>query len=110
MKKVARILLVLTLAIFAAARKLPSQAKAVGEVGNSTYVSQQPNTSNPAFLLAADEVLKQMSVILDLPIKEPLKKSLRSRQEIREYLVREEKEDRDANDDDEGETEFARCS
>ena len=50
--------------------------------------------SNPEFLKAADEVLKQMSELLDLPIKEPLKKSLRSKQEIRDYLIREEKEDR----------------
>jgi len=46
------------------------------------------------FIKAADEVLAQMSKLLDLPIKEPLKKSLRSKQDIREYLVREEKEDR----------------
>jgi hypothetical protein len=46
------------------------------------------------FIKAADEVLAQMSNLLDLPIKEPLKKSLRSKQQIREYLVREEKEDR----------------
>jgi len=50
---------------------------------------------NPEFLRAADEVLAQMSEILHLPIKEPLKKSLRSKQEIRDYLVREEKEDKD---------------
>jgi hypothetical protein len=36
-----------------------------------------------------------MSQLLDLPIKEPLKKTLRSKQEIREYLIREEKEDKD---------------
>jgi hypothetical protein len=52
-----------------------------------------PPTSDD-FIKAADEVLAQMSKLLDLPIKEPLKKSLRSKQEIREYLVREEKEDR----------------
>jgi hypothetical protein len=46
------------------------------------------------FIQAADEVLAQMSQILSLPIKEPLKKSLRSKQDIREYLLREEKEDR----------------
>ncbi len=57
-------------------------------------------SSNPApttsadFIKAADEVLAQMSKLLNLPIKEPLKKSLRSKQEIREYLIREEKEDR----------------
>jgi hypothetical protein len=50
--------------------------------------------ANPAFVKAADEVLAQMSEILSLPIKQPLKKSLRSKQEIREYLIREEKADR----------------
>ncbi|HTP42940.1 MAG TPA: hypothetical protein VMJ13_00160 [Candidatus Acidoferrum sp.] len=56
------------------------------------------SSSSPAatadFIKAADEVLAQMSKLLDLPIKEPLKKSLRSKQQIREYLIREEKEDR----------------
>jgi len=51
--------------------------------------------SNPDFLHAADEVLGQMSLLLNLPIKEPLKKTLRSKQEIRDYLIREEKEDKD---------------
>jgi hypothetical protein len=51
--------------------------------------------ADPAFLAAADQVLGQMSQLLSLPIKEPLKKSLRSKAEIREYLIREEKEDRD---------------
>jgi len=52
--------------------------------------------TSPEFIRAADEVLAEMSRLLDLPIKEPLKKSLRSKQEIREYLVREEEEDKDA--------------
>jgi hypothetical protein len=51
--------------------------------------------ANPEFIRAADEVLVQMSEILHLPIREPLKKTLRSKQEIREYLIREEKEDKD---------------
>lgn len=55
---------------------------------------QTPSASNEAFLKAADEVLQQMSQLLSLPIKDPLKKSLRSKAEIRDYLVREEKEDR----------------
>ena len=50
---------------------------------------------SPQFLSAADEVLGEMSVILHLPIKEPLKKTLRSKQEIRAYLIRAEKEDKD---------------
>src|SRR6204780_5238214 len=36
-----------------------------------------------------------MSRILGLPIKEPLKKTLRSKEEIRNYLIREDKEDKD---------------
>jgi len=57
--------------------------------------AQAPGPASTDFALAADEVLQQMSEILHLPIKEPLKKSLRSKQEIRDYLVREEKEDKD---------------
>ncbi|HUO34085.1 MAG TPA: hypothetical protein VMU43_03755 [Candidatus Acidoferrum sp.] len=60
----------------------------------SAGAAQSPPPANGAFLKAADEVLQQMSNLLDLPIKEPLKKSLRSKAEIRDYLVREEKEDR----------------
>src|SRR6201998_4941554 len=55
---------------------------------------QAAPTTSADFIKAADEVLAQMSKLLDLPIKEPLKKSLRSKQEIREYLIGEEKEDR----------------
>jgi hypothetical protein len=50
--------------------------------------------SQQAFIQAADKVLAQMSKILDLPILEPLKKSLRSKDQIRAYLVQEEKDDR----------------
>jgi hypothetical protein len=57
-------------------------------------VPQVGATASADFIKAADEVLAQMSKLLDLPIKEPLKKSLRSKQGIREYLIREEKEDR----------------
>ena len=49
---------------------------------------------NPEFMKAADEVLHEMSTMLGLPIKEPLKKTLRSKSEIREYLIREEEEDK----------------
>src|ERR1700719_332189 len=56
--------------------------------------SQAAPTTSADVIKAADELLVQMSKLLNLPIKEPLKKSLRSKQEIREYLIREEKEDR----------------
>ncbi|MFZ0637585.1 MAG: hypothetical protein WA755_00690 [Candidatus Acidiferrales bacterium] len=51
----------------------------------------------PEFIHAADEVLAQMSALLSLPIKEPLKKTLRSKQEIRDYLIREDAEDKNAD-------------
>src|SRR5580700_6261352 len=56
--------------------------------------SQTAPGSSPEFIKAADEVLAQMSKILDLPIKHPLKKSLRSKEQIRAYLIQEDKEDR----------------
>ena len=55
---------------------------------------QANHASSPEFIAAADQVLQQMSGILSLPIKEPLKKSLRTKQEVRDYLIREEKEDK----------------
>lgn len=52
--------------------------------------SQSPQ----AFVQAADQVLATMSKIVDLPILDPLKKSLRSKEQIRAYLIQEEKDDR----------------
>jgi hypothetical protein len=49
------------------------------------------------FLHAADEVLAQMSKLVALPVLSPLKKSIRSRDEIRAYLLRKMKEDKDAD-------------
>ena len=56
---------------------------------------QASGTANAEFLQAADEVLAEMSKILSLPVKEPLKKSVRSREEIREFLIRQMREDKD---------------
>ncbi len=49
------------------------------------------------FLQAADEVLAEMSKLISLPIVSPLKKSMRSREEIRAYLLQKMKEDKDAD-------------
>jgi hypothetical protein len=53
--------------------------------------SAPPGTVAPPadFFRAADEVLRTMSQILDLPILSPLKKSIRTRAQIRAYLVHE---------------------
>jgi hypothetical protein len=60
--------------------------------------SDQPQPSGTAdaeFLQAADEVMVEMSKILSLPIKESLKKSVRSREEIRQFLVRQMQDEKD---------------
>ena len=49
------------------------------------------------FLQAADEVMAEMSKLISLPILSPLKKSLRSRDEIKAYLLKKMKEDKDAD-------------
>ena len=52
-------------------------------------------TTSPEFLQAADEVMAEMAKLLALPAKTPLKKSIRSRAEIRAFLVKEMEEDKE---------------
>ncbi len=54
------------------------------------------NAQSAEFLQAADEMLAEMSKLVSLPILHPLKKSIRSREEIEAYLVQKMKEDKDA--------------
>lgn len=58
--------------------------------------SNPPPVKAPSaeFLQAADDVLGEMSQLLSLPVKSPLKKSLRTREEIREYVIRRMHEDK----------------
>jgi hypothetical protein len=48
------------------------------------------------FIAAADEVLGEMSTITGLKLKTPLKKSLRSREEIRAYVIKQMNEEKNA--------------
>jgi hypothetical protein len=58
---------------------------------------KSPGNSTAAdFAAASDEVLAQMSQITGLSLRTPLKKSLRSRQQIRAYIIQEMKDDKDA--------------
>src|ERR1700752_2961282 len=50
--------------------------------------------NNAEFLAAADEVLEQMSEITGLKLITPLKKSLRSREEIRAYVIKQMNEEK----------------
>ena len=63
----------------------------------SAALAPPASGQNQEFLQAADEVLAQMSKLISLPILSPLKKSLRSREEIRDYLLKKMKEDKDAD-------------
>jgi hypothetical protein len=85
-------LLVFTAEASTAQRSAPASPAPLAAPDVSTSSQLGPSTSLD-FVHAADEVLGKMSTILSLPIKEPLKKSLRSKDEIRAYLIREEKED-----------------
>jgi len=93
MKRAVTLFVFAAFAGLAAAQQAVSPPKSVTP-GSAPSSPQTGAASSPEFLKAADEVLAQMSKLLDLPIKEPLKKTLRSKQEIREYLIREEKEDK----------------
>jgi len=94
MRRAAGWAVVITVAVaMLAAAQQPSPARSAAPAG-SLPGGQSAAGGSPEFLRAADEVLAQMSKLLQLPIREPLKKTLRSKAEIRDYLVREEKEDK----------------
>ena len=54
-----------------------------------------PGQSRADFLKATDEVLAQMSEILHLPPKGELKKSIRTREEIRQYVLKDFEKDKE---------------
>ena len=55
-------------------------------------------TSNPEFLATADEVVKEMSQITGWSIKTPLKKSIRSREDIHAYILHQMDDEKDAKE------------
>jgi len=55
-------------------------------------------TSNPEFLATADEVVKEMSKITGWGLKTPLKKSIRSREDIHAYILRQMDDEKDAKE------------
>ena len=57
-----------------------------------------PGQTHADFLKAADEVLAQMSAILHLPQKGDLKKSIRTREEIRQYVLKDFEEDKEKDE------------
>ncbi len=57
-----------------------------------------PAVNNPEFLATADEVLHDMSLITGWDLKSPLKKSIRSRAEIRAYVLHQMDDEKDAKE------------
>jgi hypothetical protein len=55
-------------------------------------------SNNPDFLAAVDEVIKDMSDITGWQLKTPLKKSIRTRQQIRAYVLSQMDDEKDAKD------------
>lgn len=83
--------LLVTLVLFAARiapaqQATPAPAPATPSVG----------TSNPEFLATADEVVKEMSQITGWGLKTPLKKSIRSREDIHAYVLKQMDDEKDA--------------
>jgi hypothetical protein len=87
---------------------LLSSALAAVALLATTQVGAQQTASQPAAsnsspaqadaneaLETADQILADMSKLLSLPVLHPLKKSVRSRTQIREYLVRTMQDDKD---------------
>jgi hypothetical protein len=70
---------------------LPTTASA-----QQTPSAAPPAAPNADFFQAADEVLAEMSNLLSLPILHPVKKTLKSRDEIRAYLLAQEKKEKDS--------------
>ena len=54
--------------------------------------------TTPEFLATTDEVLNEMSELTGWKLKSPLKKSIRSRAEIREYILRQMDDEKDAKE------------
>lgn len=56
----------------------------------SNHAADSPAQTDADFYAAANEVLQSMSKILALPVKSPLQESIRTKAQIREYLVNEQ--------------------
>src|SRR2546422_7464833 len=69
--------------------RVRGQAAAVASPSGDAKV-----TSDAEFIAAADEVLTKMSEITGLKLRTPLKKSLRAREEIREYVIKQMNEEK----------------
>lgn len=91
-----RCLLVVGLFLFGAATELPAQQTTAPPPPSTPAPPASKN--NPEFLATADEVLQEMSEITGWKLKTPLKKSIRSREEIHAYVLRQMDDEKDAKE------------
>jgi hypothetical protein len=82
----------LVLIVFSAAPAVLAQQAATAPPASATA------NSNPEFLATADEVLQEMSDITGWKLKSPLKKTIRSREEIHAYVLRQMDDEKDAKE------------
>jgi hypothetical protein len=64
------------------------------QAATAPAAAAQPKVNNAEFAATADEVLQQVSEITGLKLLTPVKKTLRSRDEIRAYVIREMDEEK----------------
>lgn len=81
-----------------AAQQVPVAPPPAPPPSGSSSPEPGPKPSNAEFTAAANEVLKQMSEITGLSQITPVKKTLRSREEIRAYVIREMDDDKEPNE------------
>jgi hypothetical protein len=81
-----------------AAQQVPVAPPPANPPSGSSRPDPGPKPSNAEFNAAANEVLAQMSDITGLSQLTPVKKTLRSREEIRAYVIREMNDDKEPNE------------
>jgi hypothetical protein len=74
---------------------LSAIAAAAQQSAPSPSLPPPSKTQSAGFLKAADEVMADMSKLLSLPILSPLKKSMRTRDEIRDFIIQQFREDKE---------------
>jgi len=84
----------LAILILSAAASSPAQQATPAPAAATPSVG----TSSPEFLATADEVVKEMSQITGWGIKTPLKKSIRSREDIHAYVLKQMDDEKDAKE------------
>jgi hypothetical protein len=96
MKRVTALIVLIMCGLASAAWRSASPQNPASSPQSQSYSQAHPDTpaSNTDFAQAADEVFGEMSMILHLPVKQPLRKSLHSKEQIRAYLIQQDKEDR----------------